>query len=133
MKTTDKGRWPSAPLADPATVKAGIWCLGIGHPHCFLVGRAPVVRLGCKLEAVLADVAQAVDADERDRVRRRPPGDARDETVRRVQALELRSRGLRHPRVLGVCDDRCEHTVDVEEEGCELGLGGKGSERVHSA
>jgi serine protease Do len=51
VKITDKGRWPFAPFADPATVKAGSWCLGIGHPHCFRVGRTPVVRLGRVLRA----------------------------------------------------------------------------------
>jgi serine protease Do len=51
VKITDKGRWPFAALADPATVKAGSWCLGIGHPQCFRVGRCPVVRLGRVLRA----------------------------------------------------------------------------------
>jgi serine protease Do len=51
VKITDKGPWPFAPLADPATVKAGSWCLGIGHPHGFRLGRSPVVRLGRVLQA----------------------------------------------------------------------------------
>lgn len=51
VKITDRGPWPFASLADPATVKPGSWCLGIGHPHGFRLGRAPVVRLGRVLQS----------------------------------------------------------------------------------
>lgn len=46
VKITDKGPWPFVELGEFKTVKPGNWCLGVGHPRSFRLGRAPVVRLG---------------------------------------------------------------------------------------
>ena len=51
IKITTKGIWPFAPLGDMAQVKAGDWCIAIGHPGGFKKGRTPVVRLGRVLQA----------------------------------------------------------------------------------
>lgn len=43
---TDKGDWPYVEMADPKSVKAGQWCIAIGHPGGYKPGRLPVVRVG---------------------------------------------------------------------------------------
>ncbi len=48
---TDKGDWPFVEMADPKTVKAGQWCVAVGHPGGYKPGRLPVVRVG-KLSTV---------------------------------------------------------------------------------
>ena len=86
-----------------------------------------------ELEAVLADVAEVLDADDRACHVARPAGDARDEGVAAAQTLELAARLGRHRGVLGSRDDRSQHAVHVEEERRQVGLGGEESERIHPA
>ncbi len=49
VKITDKGEWPYADMAF-GDVKKGNWCLALGHPKGYFVGRSPPVRLGRILE-----------------------------------------------------------------------------------
>ena len=52
VKITDEGAtFPHVEMATSADLKKGQWCLAIGHPGGYQVGRAPVVRLGRILEA----------------------------------------------------------------------------------
>ncbi|MFO0846374.1 MAG: trypsin-like peptidase domain-containing protein [Gemmataceae bacterium] len=59
IKITDKGKWPVAKMADSGKVKAGDWCLTVGHPGGHKPGRPPVVRLG----RVIATTKQWVQTD----------------------------------------------------------------------
>ena len=86
-----------------------------------------------ELQAVLADVAEAVDADDRSRDVARSTGDARDEGVPRCEPFELGAGLGRHGRVLGTRHDRREDAVDVEEERRSAGLDGDEFERIHPA
>ena len=74
------------------------------------------------LEAVDADVLDAVEADHPPRVCRRPPADAGDERVTAGEALDLGPGLLGHGGILGPLDDRRERPVDVEEHGRLLRL-----------
>jgi hypothetical protein len=74
------------------------------------------------LEAVDADVLDAVEADHPSRVGRGPAADAGDERISVRQALDLLPRLQRHGGVLGPFDDRRERPVDVEEHGRLLRL-----------
>lgn len=49
IQITDKGEWPHVELAT-GDLKKGHWCLAVGHPKGYYVGRSPVVRLGRVLE-----------------------------------------------------------------------------------
>jgi serine protease Do len=46
IQITDKGDYPFCDMANSADLKAGQWCLAIGHPGGWQKGRDPVVRLG---------------------------------------------------------------------------------------
>lgn len=46
IKIVDEGKWPHAKMGDSSKVKAGQWCLTVGHPGGYKPGRTPVVRLG---------------------------------------------------------------------------------------
>jgi serine protease Do len=46
VKITEKGKWPYVEMGRSSKVKAGDWCVVIGHPGGFRPGRAPVVRVG---------------------------------------------------------------------------------------
>lgn len=43
---TDKADFPFAEMAKSAALKKGQWCLALGHPGGYKIGRPPVVRLG---------------------------------------------------------------------------------------
>jgi serine protease Do len=46
IQITDKGEYSFCEMADAADLKAGQWCMAIGHPGGWQEGRDPVVRLG---------------------------------------------------------------------------------------
>jgi serine protease Do len=46
IQITDKGEFPFCEMANSAELKAGQWCMAIGHPGGWQKGRNPVVRLG---------------------------------------------------------------------------------------
>ncbi len=46
IQITDEGVYPFCEMAKSADLKAGDWCLAIGHPGGYQKGRSPVVRLG---------------------------------------------------------------------------------------
>lgn len=46
MKITDPGEYPHVEMGDSQTLKAGHWCLAIGHPGGYQPDRQPVLRLG---------------------------------------------------------------------------------------
>lgn len=46
MKINDKVSFPHVEMADYSKVRAGVWCICIGHPGGFQTGRDPVVRFG---------------------------------------------------------------------------------------
>jgi serine protease Do len=46
IQITEKGKWPYVEMGDYAKVKAGNWCLALGHPRGVIPGRTPPVRLG---------------------------------------------------------------------------------------
>jgi serine protease Do len=46
IQITDKGEFPFCAMAPSGEVKAGQWCMAIGHPGGWQKGRDPVVRLG---------------------------------------------------------------------------------------
>lgn len=46
VKIIDPGDWPFVEQGTSADLKAGQWCLALGHPGGYRTGRAPVVRLG---------------------------------------------------------------------------------------
>jgi serine protease Do len=51
IKITEKGKWRHVEMGDSSKLKAGQWCLAVGHPGGFKPGRSPVVRLGRVLVA----------------------------------------------------------------------------------
>src|SRR5437588_8243199 len=51
IQITDKGDYPFSEMANSAEIKAGQWCMAIGHPGGWQKGRDPVVRLGRVQEA----------------------------------------------------------------------------------
>jgi serine protease Do len=46
IQITDKGEYPFCEMGNSADLKAGQWCMAIGHPGGWQKGRSPVVRLG---------------------------------------------------------------------------------------
>jgi S1-C subfamily serine protease len=46
IKIIDEGPFPFADLGKSADLKAGQWCIAVGHPGGFRPNRAPVVRVG---------------------------------------------------------------------------------------
>jgi serine protease Do len=44
--TGEKRDWPFAEMGDASKLKAGQWCLALGHPGGYRPGRTPPVRLG---------------------------------------------------------------------------------------
>jgi serine protease Do len=50
IKITEPGRWPYLTMGDSAKLKKGQWCLAVGHPGGYKVGRSAVVRVGRVLE-----------------------------------------------------------------------------------
>jgi serine protease Do len=46
IKITDEGKYPAVEMGNSQIVKAGDWCVAIGHPGGWKQGRDPVVRLG---------------------------------------------------------------------------------------
>ncbi|MCI0461106.1 MAG: S1C family serine protease [Gemmataceae bacterium] len=46
IKITDEGKWPHVHMGKSAELKAGQWCIAIGHPGGYKAGRSPVVRVG---------------------------------------------------------------------------------------
>lgn len=46
VKITDEGAWPFVDMGNSADLKAGQWCIALGHPGGYKTGRSPVVRLG---------------------------------------------------------------------------------------
>lgn len=46
IKITDRGNYPHVDIGKLSDVKAGDWCIAMGHPGGFRTGRRPVVRLG---------------------------------------------------------------------------------------
>ena len=50
---TDQADFPSVEMAKSAALKKGQWCLALGHPGGYKIGRPPVVRLG-RLQGVSA-------------------------------------------------------------------------------
>ncbi len=51
VKITDKADFLHAEMAQSTGLKPGHWCMSLGHPGGYQVGRVPVVRLGRLLEA----------------------------------------------------------------------------------
>jgi serine protease Do len=43
-------KWPHVDVGELSSLKAGYWCIALGHPGGFQMGRPPVVRLGRILE-----------------------------------------------------------------------------------
>ena len=50
VKITEPGYWMHADMAQTSDLRAGQWCLAVGHPLGYQEGRAPVARLGRILE-----------------------------------------------------------------------------------
>jgi serine protease Do len=46
MKITDPGEYPFVEMGDSVQLKAGQWCLAIGHPGGYQPDQQPVLRLG---------------------------------------------------------------------------------------
>lgn len=46
IKITEKGKFPFVEMGKSGEVKAGEWCMAIGHPGGMQPGRSPPVRLG---------------------------------------------------------------------------------------
>lgn len=46
VQITEPGPYPASKISDLADLKIGDWCVGIGHPGGYQVGRPPVMRLG---------------------------------------------------------------------------------------
>lgn len=51
IQIQDKGPFPFVEMGKSTALKAGQWCLALGHPGGFRPGRTPVVRLGRLLES----------------------------------------------------------------------------------
>jgi serine protease Do len=50
VKITEDGKWPFLEMGKSTQIKAGQWCIAIGHPGGYRPGRTPVVRVGRVLE-----------------------------------------------------------------------------------
>jgi serine protease Do len=46
IQITEKGKWPHVEMGDSTKLKAGQWCLAVGHPGGVKKGRTAPVRLG---------------------------------------------------------------------------------------
>jgi serine protease Do len=46
IQITEKGDWPYLEMGKSSDLKAGNWCIAIGHPNGYHKGRTPVVRVG---------------------------------------------------------------------------------------
>ena len=84
--------------------------------------------LGLELQAVGPDVNHPVDVNHPPRVLARPAADAGDERVPLRESLNLGTRFRRHIRLFGTRTDRCQDAVDVEQDGCAIGLRREGGE-----
>jgi serine protease Do len=50
IRITEEGEWPFVEMGDASKLKQGAWCLALGHPEGFRLGRTPVLRLGRVLQ-----------------------------------------------------------------------------------
>src|SRR5205823_2864588 len=46
IKITTQEKWQFVEMGNSASLKKGQWCIAIGHPGGYEVGRSPVVRVG---------------------------------------------------------------------------------------
>ena len=46
LRLEEPGPWPYVPLDDKRSAKAGDWCIALGHPGGYQLGRTPPVRVG---------------------------------------------------------------------------------------
>jgi serine protease Do len=51
IQITEEGEWPFVEMGDASKLKKGDWCITLGHPDGYKLGRSPVLRLGRVLEA----------------------------------------------------------------------------------
>jgi uncharacterized protein len=92
---------------------------------------SPAIGVRSELEAVGADVADALDADHAPGVFSGSPADAADECVPLGEPGHLGASLVRHPRVLGTgCDGR-QRPVDVEQDRSQLRGLGESVDRRH--
>jgi serine protease Do len=59
LKIDQEGPWPYVPLGDMTEVKPGDWCVGLGYPGGYQLGRTPPVRVG----RILANATTVVMSD----------------------------------------------------------------------
>lgn len=59
LKIDQEGPWPYVPLGDLTQVKPGDWCVGLGYPGGYQLGRTPPVRVG----RVLANATTVIMSD----------------------------------------------------------------------
>lgn len=59
LKIDQEGPWPFVPLGDLTQVKPGDWCVGLGYPGGYQLGRTPPVRVG----RVLANASTVIMSD----------------------------------------------------------------------
>jgi hypothetical protein len=83
---------------------------------------APRQSLRLELEAVLADIDELVETDDSARIGARAAADAGNERVAAVQPAQLLPGRLRHGRRVRHVHDRCQDTVDVEQDRRPIGL-----------
>jgi serine protease Do len=50
IRITEEGEWPFVEMGHDSKLKQGAWCLALGHPEGFRLGRTPVLRLGRVLQ-----------------------------------------------------------------------------------
>ncbi|HRF02741.1 MAG TPA: trypsin-like peptidase domain-containing protein [Pirellulaceae bacterium] len=46
LKLDEPGPWPHVEMAEPSSAEAGDWCVVLGHPGGYQLGRTPPVRVG---------------------------------------------------------------------------------------
>lgn len=46
LQLSEPGPWPAIELAEPGSAKTGDWCIALGHPGGYQLGRTPPVRVG---------------------------------------------------------------------------------------
>lgn len=50
VQIVEEGKYPFVPIGETKTIEEGDWCIAIGHPGGYQLGRTPPVRLGRVVE-----------------------------------------------------------------------------------
>ena len=59
LKINEPGPWPCVPLGEVTKLKPGDWCVGLGYPGGYQLGRTPPVRVG----RILANARTVIMSD----------------------------------------------------------------------